>query len=85
MLIRNLTVIIDEHQQTEPVRAYVNVVPEAPARRGEFINISSALKDEDTRKVTLESALRELKEFEKKYKNLNELASIFSEIKKLIA
>lgn len=85
MLIRNLTVIIDEHEQTEPVRAYINVVPEAPARRGTFVNISSALQDEDMRDITLKAALRELEQFQKKYKNLNELASILSEIKKLIA
>jgi hypothetical protein len=83
LLIRSLTVIIDEHEQTEPVRAYVNVVPEAPARRGEFINITSALKDSEMRDVTLGNALRELKEFEKKYKHLTELSALFSEVDKL--
>jgi hypothetical protein len=83
LLIRSLTVIIDEHEQTEPVRAYVNVVPEAPARRDEFINITSALKDSEMRDVTLENALRELKEFEKKYKHLTELSALFSEVDKL--
>jgi hypothetical protein len=80
-IIRNLVVIIDEQKNMEPVRAYVNVVPEAPARRGEYINITSALTEETTRETTLEMAKRELKEFEKKYSNLAELAEVFAAIR----
>ena len=82
-IIRNLVVVLDEQKSQEPVRAYVNVVPEQPARRGEFINIASAMMNESTRELTLEQAKRELKEFEKKYSNLSELADVFAAIRHL--
>jgi putative cell wall-binding protein len=82
-IIRNLVVILDEQKSQEPVRAYVNVVPEQPARRGEFINIASAMMNESTRELTLEQAKRELKEFEKKYSNLSELADVFAAIRQI--
>lgn len=82
-IIRNLVVVLDEQKSQEPVRAYVNVVPEQPARRGEFINIASAMMNESTRELTLEQAKRELKEFEKKYSNLSELADVFAAIRQI--
>lgn len=82
-IIRNLVVILDEYQQSEPVRAFVNVVSEAPTKTGDFINIVTAMKDKNSRAVVLENALRELKEFQKKYKDLNELSGVFLEISKL--
>ena len=82
-IIKNLVVVLDDYQQSEPVRAFVNVMPEAPARTGEFINIVSAMKAEETRATILANALRELQEFKRKYKGLEELAGIFAEIGKL--
>lgn len=82
-IINNLVVVLDEYEHHEPVRAFVNVVKNAPARAGEFLHISSAMQEDESREIILANALRELKEFEKKYKELGELAGIFSEIGKL--
>ena len=82
-IINNLVVVLDEYEHKEPVRAFVNVTNNAPTRSGEFISVVSAMQSEETRKVVLQNALRELKEFQKKYKDLGELAGIFNEIKKL--
>ena len=82
-IIRNLVVVLDEYQQSEPVRAFVNIESEAPAKTGKFINVVSAMKKEETRAAVLANALRELQEFTKKYQGLDELAGVFSEINKL--
>lgn len=82
-IIKNLVVILDDYQQSEPVRAFVNVVSETPAKTGEFINIVSAIQAEETRTTVLANALKELQEFKKKYKGFEELAGIFTEIDKL--
>lgn len=82
-IINNLVVVLDEYEHKEPVRAFVNVVANAPARNGEFVSIVSAMQSEEAREAVLQNALRELKEFQKKYKDLGELAGIFAEIGKL--
>ena len=83
LIIRNLVVVLDECEHQEPVRAYVNIQKEAPAQTGEFINIVSAMQHTETREVVMANALRELQEFKKKYKSLNELFGVFAEIDKL--
>lgn len=85
MIIRNLTVVVEGNEHNEPVRAYVNVQSKAPKKTGEFINIKSALQSGETRNILLQNAKNELREFQKKYDSLVELAGILSEIKKLIA
>jgi cell fate (sporulation/competence/biofilm development) regulator YlbF (YheA/YmcA/DUF963 family) len=82
-IINNLVVVLDEYEQHEPVRAFVNVNANAPKKTGEFINIVSAIQQEDTRAIVVANALRELQEFKKKYKQLTELSSVFAEIDKL--
>ena len=84
-IIRLLNVVVEEQEHTEPVRAYVNIRTEAPTRTGEFINVKSALESADSREIVLKNAKNELKEFEKKYNGLVELADILAEIRKLIA
>jgi cell fate (sporulation/competence/biofilm development) regulator YlbF (YheA/YmcA/DUF963 family) len=82
-IINNLVVVLDEYEQHEPVRAFVNVNANAQKKTGEFINIVSAIQQEDTRAIVVANALRELQEFKKKYKQLTELSSVFVEIDKL--
>lgn len=81
-LIRNVTVKIEEAPRMEPIRAFVNVAP-AGQRKGIFVSIKSAMDDEETHETVVARALAELEKVKKKYKDLHELAGIFSEIDRL--
>lgn len=83
LIINNLVVVLDEYEQHEPVRAFVNITRSAPAKTGEFINVVSAIQQKEARDIVMENALKELQEFKKKYKQLSELSNIFAEINKL--
>ena len=80
----NLIINLDVEVQTEkkPIicRAFVNVTDE---KKGTFINVETAFKAEETREVVLDRALRELKAFENKYKNLKEFSELFDLIESL--
>ena len=63
--------------------AYMNVADEAdnPTRRtGTFINTHDAFKNAEKRNLILRVAVRELKELERKYEALTELAKVFEQI-----
>lgn len=81
-LIVNLNVEI-ETEEAKPIvcRAFVNV---SEAKQGSFINIESAFRVEETQEIVLKRAMQELKAFEQKYKNLEILADLFSEINELV-
>lgn len=81
-LIRNVTVKIEEAPRMEPTRAFVNVAP-VGQRKGIFVSIKSAMDDEESRETVLARALAELEKVKEKYKDLHELAGIFSEIDRL--
>ena len=84
VLICNLSCEVDpEEDEKKPitVRAFVDVSENI---RGQFVNVTSAFKNVDTREIVLKRALAELKAFEDKYKNLLELASLFEVIDDLI-
>lgn len=76
-------VVKDEESDREPHRAFVAITSKGVAQKGVFINIQSALEDEETRDIVLSNALLELKAFQKKYKDLSELAAVFAEIDKI--
>lgn len=79
LLIRNLTVkmITPEKEQSEPVRAYVNI---KQTDTSEFISVRNVLKDEDLTRKMLEQAKAELNAFAKKYSALQELSRVFEVI-----
>lgn len=81
-LIRNLTVkmITPDVEQTEPVRAYVNIKQSSSS---EFISIHNVLKDEYLTQKMLEQAKSELNVFAKKYSTLRELNKVFDAIAEL--
>ena len=81
-LIRNLTVkmITPDVEQTEPVRAYVNIKQSSSS---EFISIHNVLKDEYLAQKMLEQAKSELNAFAKKYSTLQELSKVFDAIAEL--
>lgn len=81
-LIRNVTVKIEEAPRMEPTRAFVNVAP-VGQRKGIFVSIKNAMDDEETRETVVARALAELEKVREKYKDLHELAGIFSEIDRL--
>jgi hypothetical protein len=66
---------------TEPTRAYVSVSAEGGGFS--YINVEAALSMQPTRDEVLENALAELREFEKKYSGLMELASVIEAIRKV--
>lgn len=71
-----------ETKENEPIRsyrAYVNVNAN-PQSAGVFENTPKALSQEETRKIVLNNALKELENFEKKYNALTELSVVFSAI-----
>lgn len=80
LIIRNLTVTIETVETKPTMRAYVNVSDDT---KGRFISITNAMSNEDTREIVLRNALAELKEFRKKYSDLQELSEVFSAIDKI--
>ncbi len=78
-LIRNLTVkmIAPDKEQSEPVRAYVNI---KQSDSSEFVSLCNVLKDEDLTRKMLEQAKCELNAFAKKYSTLKELSKVFAAI-----
>ena len=80
-----LLIVEDNSEKENPkkYRAFVNVSENR--KKGVFINIKSALEDEETRAVVLGAALNELRAFKAKYQTYNELTRIISEIDSYIA
>ena len=80
-IIHNLTIIVEGAQEKPlQVAAFVNV---STGVKGEYINVQNAFTYEETRQIVLDRALRELAEFQRKYKNLEELAHVFESINEL--
>lgn len=82
--IKNMVcVVVDdsgEKKNSEPVRAFVNVAKTENAESGSFVPLVEALSADETRKIVLNNALRELESFRKKYASLSELATVFESI-----
>ena len=66
----------------ENVRLFVSLTPDRQAAGGGYRTLASVLSDVERRRQMVEDALTELRTFEKKYKNLLELAGVFGAIKK---
>lgn len=72
-LIRNITVINDSDSGEEMTRAFVNV-------QDTYRPLYVVLQSKDMTQDLLNSALRELRAFENKYKELKQLAPVFNAI-----
>ena len=68
----------------KPIRAFVSVKPTSYTKKGEFIDTFKALSQEDTRKVVLQNALKELIAFKTKYETFSELSEVMSAIDKVM-
>lgn len=70
--------VINETKQHEPVRAFVHI-------QGEYKPVDVVVKNKDYKDEMLESAYRELKAFEIKYRTLSQLAKLFDAIDEVLA
>ena len=80
-ILRNLTVTVEPVADETPksVRAFVR----ATDKPHSYMSVISAMSDEQLRETLLQTALAELREFQKKYADLQELAEVFASIAKV--
>lgn len=79
-LIRSIEII--SHGTPTPVRAFVSVTREELPKQS-YMSVERALSIEDTRESVLETALAELRAFERKYAGLKELANVIAAIRQV--
>lgn len=63
--------------------AFVNVRIKSVKQSASFLNVQTALSDEEYSRIVLQNALSELLSFQKKYNGLKELSDVFASIKSL--
>lgn len=80
-LIRSIEVV--SAGISEPVRAFVSVTANEEKTERTYINVERALSINGTREEVLAIALAELKAFERKYSNLEELANVIAAIREV--
>lgn len=71
-IIRSIVVKVEDSPL--PFRAFSSLKPQ------QYVSTKNALSREDTRRVLLDSAKRELEAFRRKYRALEELAEVFDAI-----
>lgn len=76
-VIRSIEVVVEQAQQSKPVRAFVSVVRENDRS---YTSVVDAMADPDLRKQVLRTALSELEAWRKRYAELVELAQVFAAI-----
>ena len=72
-----------EKKEIEIVPAFVNTLPKSPMASARFLNVRTAMDDEETRSIVLANAMRELKAFHRKYANISAFAKLFAVIDEL--
>lgn len=80
-LIRSIEIVATG--TSEPVRAFVSVTANVETTERTYINVERALSTNGTREEVLAIALAELRAFERKYANLEELASVLAAIREV--
>jgi hypothetical protein len=82
-VITHIAIKVDGKPE-EPYRAYVNIkLSDGQTESGRFINVQSAMENEETRKIVLSAALAEMKRFSNKYAKYRELSEVFEAIDKV--
>ena len=79
--IQDIVVTVIRHAEPRKIHAFVNTTV-GKANKASYSNIQIAMEDEDKRKAVLQNAFAELKAFEQKYSEYNELAGVFMELHK---
>jgi hypothetical protein len=85
VLVANIVVVKleDGQEETEPVRAFINVVDFEEPDESKYVTLKTALSNDDYKSQMLQNALKELKSFQQKYKNLKGLSDVFNAIRKV--
>ena len=79
-VITHIHIVIEEKPE-QPYRAFVNIQESSgQTEQGRFINIRSAMENEETRRIVLNAAISEAKRFSQKYASYKELSEIFEAI-----
>lgn len=80
-IISNIRItIVKDNEPPEPVRYLLNVKPVAPKIQGEFATVDVVFANPNYRRQVLNNALAELKNFQRKYSNYQELSCVFNAI-----
>lgn len=83
-ILNNIVVVkIQQVTPPEPVRAYVNILPEDPAGERRYISMAKVLTTASYKQQMLHAALRDLMILRNKYRVLTELADVFALIETL--
>ena len=77
-LIGAIVTVMPESRSGEPVRAFVNV--NRGSDQQAYVPIRAAMEDEELRQQTLAQATRELVAWRQRYREFEELASLFTQI-----
>jgi hypothetical protein len=82
-VITHIHIIVEEHPK-QPYRGFVDIQESnGQTEPGRYINIKSAMANEETRKVLLSAALAEMKRFAEKYSQYKELSEVFEAINRV--
>lgn len=81
-IIRNIHVVSTSTADTGSTRAFVNVTTKVKA--GSYHNIQAVVADEDMYAQLMRAAKRDCVSFMEKYKKLEQLSTVISEMQKII-
>ena len=82
-IIRSIMIVrADDEEKSEPIHVFINVVRDE--QESAYVTIQAAMSDDVLRLQVLERALGELKAFQKKYRQIKELAKVFEAINSVI-
>lgn len=79
--IQDIVVTVIRQDQPKKIHAFVNTTI-GRSNKASYSNIQVAMEQPDKRKAVLQNALDELRTFEQKYSDYQELAGVFDEIHK---
>lgn len=83
VMIKNIvTVEVEEDSKRETTKTFVHVISDDKSKGYKLTDV--AIYNENDREYVLKSAKRELLAFQEKYRQLTELAAVFSAIKKVL-
>ena len=77
--IRDLVITISSGDEKTKAPAFVKITEQGPVS-AEYKSIGIAMNDDQDRQIVLKNALKELRAFQQKYNNLQELEPLFAVI-----
>ena len=85
-IITHITIKVSENENT-PYRGWVNIIPSDDSKTtkaGRFINIRTAMENDEMRKIVLNNAVHEMEMFSVKYSKYKELSDVFIAMENVI-